>query len=68
MREIIHAANFVSWICENISIKAFEYGLEYCVQAIVRDCEGCYDDDSIIAMIEANDYEFLEDGSLAWNL
>lgn len=45
--------------------KAFEYGLEYGVNAIVRDCEGCYEDDSIIASIEANEYEFLEDGSIA---
>ena len=44
---------------------AFEYGLERGLGAIERDCEGCYEEDSIIAMIEANEYEFLQDGTLA---
>lgn len=45
--------------------EAFEYGLAMGIEAIVRDAEECYSDESIIAMIEANDYEFLECGGLA---
>lgn len=44
---------------------AFEHGLACGVEAIVRDCESCYEEDSIIANIEANEYEFLEDGTIA---
>ncbi|HSH66704.1 MAG TPA: hypothetical protein VLB84_13145 [Bacteroidia bacterium] len=45
--------------------QAFEYGLGNGIRAIVKDCESCYEDEYIIETIEANEYEFLEDGSIA---
>ena len=43
---------------------AFECALEAAINAIQQSCESYYEDDSIIARLEANEYEFLECGEI----
>jgi hypothetical protein len=43
---------------------AFECALQTAIEAVQRECEGYYEDESIIAMIEANEYEFTDNGEI----
>lgn len=46
------------------AFEAFLNAIESATDAIKRSCEDYYQEDSIIARIDANEYEFLEDGTI----
>lgn len=51
--------------CSSNAYHAFQYAIESAIAAIKQACEYYYEDESIISRIQANEYEFLEDGTLS---